>query len=190
MQQIASGDRRAFAALFDRYQASVVRFCHRFSNDRARADDLSQEIFVKLYRAAPTWRPDARLKTFLFRIATNHCLNALRAEPRARARPAGADAGPGGGGGVGVEEAAGSSPEQAVAGNELEEVVRRTLLEMPERERAAFAMARFEGMSYREIAQALSATESAVKSLVHRATVAMATAVAAHDSGNSEGKTA
>src|SRR5688572_33374619 len=78
MLQVAAGDRRAFAVLFDRYHASVSRFALRFVGDRERAEELTQDIFVKLYRNAKGYRPTAKFKTFLFRVASNHCLNEVR----------------------------------------------------------------------------------------------------------------
>jgi RNA polymerase sigma-70 factor (ECF subfamily) len=171
MQKVAAGDRRAFAALFDRHQASVVRFAYRFVGDRARAEELAQDIFVKLYRNAKSYRPSAKFKTFLFRVATNHCLNEVRrGEYRVKhvqddAGKSEAEALPG---------PSGSSPDQELAGRELEALVQRALGELSDRERAAFSMCRFEGMAYREIASALKATEAAVKSLIHRATLSVA----------------
>lgn len=172
MVQVAAGDRRAFAALFDRHQGSVVRFAQRFVGDRARAEELAQDIFVKLYRSAKAYRPSAKFKTFLFRVATNHCLNEVRrgeyrvkheAIDEAPSREADALPGPGA-----------PTPADELAGRELEAAVGSAMAELSDRERAAFTMCRFEGMAYREIAEALSASEAAVKSLIHRATLAVA----------------
>ncbi|MBI3181439.1 MAG: sigma-70 family RNA polymerase sigma factor [Myxococcales bacterium] len=171
MLRVAAGDKSAFAALFDRYQASICRFAYRFVGDQARAEELAQEIFVKLYRSAKSYRPSAKLKTFLFRVASNHCLNEVRrgeyrmphVEPHTEEQE-GAD---------GQAQHA-SGPDQALEGKELERAVGEALSKMSERERAAFTMCRFEGMAYRDIAFALSASEAAVKSLIHRATLAVA----------------
>jgi RNA polymerase sigma-70 factor (ECF subfamily) len=174
MLRVAGGDRVAFASLFDRHQARVVRFCQRFVGDAARAEELAQDVFVKLFRSAAAYRPTASFKTFLFRVATNHCLNEVRrGEYRAPRTPDGADAdadadadAEGGGGGA--------RPDEAAEARELERAVQGALAGMSERERAAFCMARFEGMAYRDVAEALGASEAAVKSLIHRATLAVA----------------
>jgi RNA polymerase sigma-70 factor (ECF subfamily) len=180
MLGVASGDKAAFARLFDRHQQSICRFAYRFVGDRARAEELAQDIFVKLYRNASSYRPSAKFKTFLFRVATNHCLNEVRrGEYRVtHTSDHTEDDEP-------IEAAAGegSMPDQHVAGKELEEAVSQALLGMSERERAAFSMCRFEGMAYREIADALSASEAAVKSLIHRATLAVAKRVEALQAG-------
>jgi RNA polymerase sigma-70 factor (ECF subfamily) len=172
MLKVAAGDRRAFGQLFDRYHASVARFALRFVGDRARAEELTQDIFVKLYRNAKAYKPSAQFKTFLFRVATNHCLNEVRrGEYRVShtsTAPTEEDDG------VDVAGPQAERPDEAVAGRELERAVGEALAGMSERERAAFTMCRFEGMAYRDIAEALEASEAAVKSLIHRATLAVA----------------
>ena len=172
MQRVAAGDRKAFALLFDRYHASVARFAFRFVGDRARAEELTQDIFVKLYRNAKSYKPSAKFKTFLFRVATNHCLNEVRrGEYRVEHTSTETEADEGG---LEVAGGEGDRPDQALAGRELERAVGEALKAMSERERAAFTMCRFEGMAYRDIAEALEASEAAVKSLIHRATLAVA----------------
>ncbi|MBN1210685.1 MAG: sigma-70 family RNA polymerase sigma factor [Myxococcaceae bacterium] len=173
MLRVAAGDRKAFALLFDRHHASVARFAFRFVGDRARAEELTQDIFVKLYRNAKAYKPTAQFKTFLFRVATNHCLNEVR---RGEYRVAHTSTSPTEESEAGVEVAGpeGDRPDEAVAGRELERAVGEALKGMSERERAAFTMCRFEGMAYRDIAEALEASEAAVKSLIHRATLAVA----------------
>ena len=83
MLQVARGDRAAFTRLFDRHQQRVVRFCHRFVGDAHRAEELAQDVFVKLYKSASRYQQTARFQTFLFRVATNTCLNELRRPGRA-----------------------------------------------------------------------------------------------------------
>jgi len=177
MLQVAKGDRQAFARLFDRHQASVVRFCRRFVGDGARAEELAQDVFVRLFRSAKSYQPSARFKTFLFRVATNVCLNDVR-RPAAKAEvledPV-KDDGPT----VFEQQADGVTPLAALEAKQLEAAVDRAMAKMSERERAAFAMCRFEGLAYRDIAQALESTEAAVKSLIHRATVQVAKQLAA-----------
>lgn len=165
------GDRRAFATLFDRHQASVVRFCFRFVGTQARAEELAQDIFVKLYKGAKGWRPEAKFKTFLFRVATNHCLNELRRGEVKAEVSEGRDVADDDKPGVLETQASDDSPQLHLEGKELEAAVAKALAAMTDRERAAFTMCRFEGLAYRDIAAALEASEAAVKSLIHRATV-------------------
>ncbi len=174
MLAVGRGDRRAFATLFDRHQASVVRFCGRFVGNAARGEELAQDVFVRLYQSAKRYQPSARFKTYLFRVATNACLNELRrpalAAEQAEASLMSHDDETGERTPLG-QASGGETPDLAVEGKELEAAVDHALRKMSERERAAFTMCRFEGMAYRDIADALEASEAAVKSLIHRATL-------------------
>jgi RNA polymerase sigma-70 factor (ECF subfamily) len=170
------GDDGAFRVLFERHAKAMVSFCHHFVRDAARAEELAQDVFVKLYRASDRYRPSARFKTFLYRIASNHCLNELRrgeygaraAEGRAGEAPPAVDAMP--------SEA--PTPEAAAQGAALERAVGALLERLPEKQRAALVLCRLEGLSYQEIADVLDTSVAAVKSLVHRATVTAAGALA------------
>ena len=171
------GDEAAFRALFEKYARAMVAFCHRFVRDTARAEELAQDVFLKVHRAAAGWRPGASFRSWLYRIASNHCLNELRrgeyAARRARDRqedgaPVDPDDLPGGA----------ATPEQAAEGAALSRAVEALLESLPEKQRAAFVLCRFEGLSYLEIARALDTSVAAVKSLVHRATVRAAEALA------------
>jgi RNA polymerase sigma-70 factor (ECF subfamily) len=178
MLKVARGDRRAFSELFDRHHRRVAGFAFRFVQDRARAEELAQDIFVKLYQNARGYRPSARFKTYLFRVATNHCLNELR---RGEYRVKHVSDSDEGAAEVARRESSPSAedgaPDRALEGKELERAVGAALANLSDRERAAFTMCRFEGMAYREIADALSASEAAVKSLIHRATLSVARAL-------------
>lgn len=177
--RVGRGDKAAFAQLFDRHQKRVARFAFRFVGDEARAEELTQEVFVKLYRAAPRYRPSAQFKTFLFRVASNHCLNEVRrGEHRMQRIQEGTDEEA-----VEVPAPDAHDPLRAVEGRELEACVRGALAELSDRERAAFTLCRFEGMAYRDIAEALSASEAAVKSLIHRATLSVARKIEALQAG-------
>jgi RNA polymerase sigma-70 factor (ECF subfamily) len=169
MLQVAAGDRAAFARLFDRHQARVVRFCQRFVGDAPRAEELAQDVFIKLYKSAGRYQRTARFQTFLFRVATNTCLNELRRPGRAAEKveaPVDDDT-------PGVIERTPhhETPDQVLEGKDVERALNLALAKMSDRERAAFTMCRFEGMAYRDIAEALEATEAAVKSLIHRASL-------------------
>ena len=180
MLKAAAGEKEAFAALFDRYQASVARFAYRFVGDKARAEELAQEIFLRLYRSAKRYRASAKFKTFLFRVATNCCLNEVR---RWEYHVSRSITEPGDSSEIESVAADDARPDQSLDGLELEAAVGAALREMSPRERAAFAMCRFEGMPYREIAVALSSSEAAVKSLIHRATLAVARRIETLEAG-------
>jgi RNA polymerase sigma-70 factor (ECF subfamily) len=169
------GDESAFRTLFERHARSMVAFCHHFVKNQARAEELAQDVFLKLHQAAPRYQPSARFQTFLYRIASNHCLNELRRGEHQARRAAGADGEP-------AEPDAlpgpAATPEESARGAALERAVARMLERLPEKQRLALVLCRFQGLSYEEIAAVLETTVPAVKSLVHRATVAAAEALA------------
>ncbi len=174
MLAFQQGDEGAFRELYQRNARAMIAFCHHFVRDAARAEELAQDVLVKLYRSRERYRPTARFRTFLYRIAANHCLNELRrGEWTARAQ-SGADP---------VVDpdllpSRAPTPEEAAAGTALEGAVRALLDRLPEKQRVALVLCRFQGLSYEEIAAVLDTTVPAVKSLVHRATVTAAQALA------------
>jgi RNA polymerase sigma-70 factor (ECF subfamily) len=176
MLALQQGDEGAFRTLYERHAPAMFRYCHHFVRNAARAEELAQDVFLSLYRARDRYRAAARFKTFLYRVASNACLNELRRGGRERPAdalgegdgPAELDALPSGEAG----------PEELARGKALESAVQALLAKLPEKQRAALVLCRFEGLSYEEIAQVLETTVPAVKSLIHRATVAAAAALA------------
>ncbi|HTN52076.1 MAG TPA: RNA polymerase sigma factor [Anaeromyxobacter sp.] len=176
------GDEASFRTLYERNARAMVAFCHHLVRDAARAEELAQDVFVKLHAARDRYQPTARFKTFLYRIASNHCLNELRrGEYAARARLAGEEPAE-----PDALASGAATPEEAARGAALERAVAGLLARLPEKQRAALVLCRFEGLSYEEIAAVLDTTVSAVKSLVHRATVAAADALRAFAPGSAE----
>ncbi len=168
------GDQSAFRTLFERHARSMVAFCRHFVKDQARAEELAQDVFLKLHQAAARYQPSARFKTFLYRIASNHCQNELRRSEHG-ARRAGGEVEP-----EELDNLPGQAPtpEESARGAALGRAVEQLLRRLPEKQRMALVLCRFQGLSYEEIAGALDTTVPAVKSLVHRATVAAAEALA------------
>jgi RNA polymerase sigma-70 factor (ECF subfamily) len=178
------GDEAAFRLLYERNARAMIAYCHRFVRDAARAEELAQDVFVKLYRVAGRYQPSARFKTFLYRVATNHCLNEVRrAEFTQRAAgPVGEDQAPD----LDALPSGAAGPHEEAVARSLEQAVVSLLGALPDKQRAAFVLCRFEGMSYDEIAETLETSVSAVKSLIHRATVSAASALAAFAPGGDE----
>jgi RNA polymerase sigma-70 factor (ECF subfamily) len=171
--QAQRGDAQAFAELFRRHSRSMVNFAYRYVGDRGRAEELAQDVFLKLHRSLGTYVPTSRFKTFLYRVAANHCLNELR-RGEYRARPLrGVDPQDP----VDAVDLETPQPDEMAAARELEAGVAEAIAALPERERLALVLCRFQGLPYRDIALAMETTESAVKSLIHRATAALADAL-------------
>jgi RNA polymerase sigma-70 factor (ECF subfamily) len=165
MLAFAAGDEAAFEALFDRWSAPLLRFLERMVKDRATAEELVQEAFLRVYRARGGYQPRARFSTWLYRIAGNLALNELRRPRRARPHASVDDeVGPA------LELIEGGAPPDELAHARLVSAsLEDALDELPERQRMALLLSAVEGLSYAEVAEALETTPASVKSLVHRA---------------------
>ena len=175
MIRVRDGDQEAFRELFEKHSRSIVNFAFHFVGHRQRAEEIAQDVFLQIYRAAPRYEPTAKFTTWLYRIATNACLNEVRRpehrhprrsiehqpdDERKRAE-------------IAFPDPTAVPGDSALAGRELEAKIHEVLEDLPPNQRAALLMSRVDGMSYLEVAEALDTTESAVKSLVFRATATM-----------------
>ena len=162
MLAFRAGDGSAFDALFRRWAAPLLRYLQRMVKDAASAEDLVQEVFLRVHRSRDRYTPDARFSTWLYRIATNLALNELR-RPRVRAHHSSdADV-------AAPLRAVGPAPDEHAHARRLTERVELELARLPENQRAALWLASVEGLSYAEVAETLEVSEKAVKALVHRA---------------------
>ena len=162
MVRFREGDRSAFEQLFHRYTPPLVNFLARMVPERARAEELAQEVFVRIYRARDRYEPTARFSTFLFGIAHRLALNELDRAHRRREQALDEDA-------AGRLAAAGPQADEAYAGKRTAERVDAALEELPARQRAALLLRVQEELGYEEIASILATSTSSVKSLLHRA---------------------
>ena len=168
------GDRRAFDTLFARYTPRVLTFLNRMVRDRGRAEELTQDVFVRIYNAAARYEPRARFSTYVFGIAHNLALNELARAHRKYERSAND-----------LTEAAGADPrptaEEQLDGERMRGRLERALATLPERQRAALLLRSEQDLDYDEIAETLETTVSSVKSLLHRAREAVLAALAKED---------
>ncbi len=168
---VESRDRRIFEVLFQRHRGAIVGYASRYTRDRARAEELAQEVFVRVYKTK-SYQADASFKTWLYKVATNVCLNEVR-RPEHRQSFQSIDVEREDGGAPVLAAREDVSPEVQLSSAELAARLEATLAGLPEKQRAAFVMVRHEAMTHEEIAEALSTSVSAVKSLVHRALEAL-----------------
>jgi RNA polymerase sigma-70 factor, ECF subfamily len=159
MARAVSDDRDAFDELVTRHRARVLGIVHRYFDGPEDAEDLAQEAFLRLYRARRSYRPSARFTTLLYRIVVNLCIEESRKRRRRPTQAWLADESAGGG----------EEPEQVALSREADRRVRAALERLPEKQRMAVLLARYEGQSYREIAEALDCTEKAVEAMLYRA---------------------
>ena len=171
MAHLAAGDRDAFALLLGRYQRPMITFCYSFMRDSGIAEDLAQETFLRVYRNAGRYKPIAKFSTWLYRIATNLCINELKKRRLRQTLPLDAPAGLDPDGTRIVEKLAGDAeqPLSAVERREAHELARNALGYLPEEQRVTLVMVEYHGLSYREIAEILNVTVSAIKMRVKRA---------------------
>jgi RNA polymerase sigma-70 factor (ECF subfamily) len=166
MLAFAKGREEAFVELYHRYRDRLVTYTQRMLGDQARAEDAAQEVFLKLYRARDSYQAKSRFSTFLYRIATNHCLN-----QRARLEQHLVD-------GDADHDALATNhldQQQRLAQKQLAGSIEQALSQLPERQRAALLLVHYEGMSYREAAESLEVSEQAIKAMIHRARATLMT---------------
>jgi len=170
MLDVKAGDEASFDLLLQKYRSPLVNFLGRMVQDRATAEDLAQEVFLRVYRARKQYAPSAKFTTWLFRIATNLALNSLRDNRRQRME-------------VSIDSPASDdedAPPRELPAREMRidehmierdrtEFIRRAVASLPEKQRAAVLLHKYEEMDYADIAKVLECSESALKSLLFRA---------------------
>ena len=160
MARIGAGDHAAMVQLVARHQRALLNFFLRYTGELARAEDLTQETMLRVLKSASAYRPLAPFGVWLFRIAKNLCLNELDAR-RTRIRR------------IDEEHGAVGSPEEQMDRAEHEARIRQAIRRLPERQRLALVLHRFEGLQMSEIAQVMETNAGAVEALLSRATVAL-----------------
>ena len=168
MLGVKAGDEACFEQLLGKYRTPLVGFLYRMVRDQATAEDLAQEAFLRVFRARKSYAPDAKFTTWLFRIATNLALNSLR-DGRRRQRELSID-GPEEGGQPVMEVADPSAAiEQKLVDRDRTRAIWQAVQALPEKQRAAVMLHKYQELGYEEIAHILGCSESALKSLLFRA---------------------
>jgi RNA polymerase sigma-70 factor (ECF subfamily) len=182
MLRVRADDAGAFEELVRRYQHRLVAVMHHLVGNAEEAEDLAQEVFLRIYRARKTYHPRSKFSTWLFTIANNLALNSLRTQSRRPVVPLTArESGPLGNR---PEEQLvpdpGTGPVQRVQKAELAERIRAALDSLNERQRMAVVLNKFEDMNYAEIAEVMGLSIKAVKSLLSRARVNLRAALSGY----------
>ena len=174
VERVQRGDKKAFDVLVLKYQHKVANLVSRYIRDQAEVLDVTQEAFIKAYRALPKFRGDSAFYTWLYRVAINTAKNHLAAQSR---RPPGDD--------IEAETAEqmdfgtklkeGDTPERMALQGEIAETVQQALDELPDDLRTAITLRELEGLSYDEIAQAMECPIGTVRSRIFRAREAIDT---------------
>lgn len=167
MLRVKAGDAEAFNQLMDRYQRTVVNLVFRFTGDAENAEDLAQEVFLRIYRAAPRYEPKAKFFTYLYQVTLNLCRN--ERERSGRRKASSLDAGEKGWDIPDPEVGA----EGLVQRQETASQVQAAIQELPQEQRQLLVLQRFQELGYEELAEVTSQTVSAVKAKLHRARLAL-----------------
>ena len=165
MLRCQKGEEASFEELVRRYQKRVIYTVYRYTGDRTEAEDLTQEVFLRVYNARQSYQPTSKFESWIFTIVNNICLNEIRNRKRRRVQSIFTD---------------GSNPQINIAGQqktassqlrgwELQITVRSALDSLPDSQRMAVILNKFENFSYEDIAQMMKMTVPAVKSLLFRA---------------------
>ncbi|WP_420238722.1 RNA polymerase sigma factor [Telmatobacter bradus] len=170
MLRAAAGDDSCFSLLAEKYHRPMIHFLFRMVHNQAVAEELAQEVFLRVYRARQSYRAEARFSTWLYRIATNLAVNYARDTRHERAaQTIYLDA---------PDEETGSTPdlangemsvEQRLLQDERMAAIREHVMALPERQRMAVLMHKYQGLDYKQIGEVLKLSESATKSLLFRA---------------------
>jgi RNA polymerase sigma-70 factor, ECF subfamily len=170
MLRVAAGDEAGFNYLVGRYHRAMINFLYRMVHNQAVAEELAQEVFLRVYRSRESYRAEAKFTTWLYRIATNLAVNHARDTKHERAAQ-----------NVYLDmpdEETGTTPEvaddrpsveQSLLKDERMAMIRKHVMALPERQRTAVLMHKYQGLDYRQIGEVLKLSESATKSLLFRA---------------------
>lgn len=170
MLELRTGNMAAFDVLLSKYRKPMISFMYRMVHNQAVAEELAQEVFLRVYRSRETYRAEARFSTWLYRIATNLGVNHARNTRRERTAPTvfldepDAESGS-------MPDVADSTPsaEASLLRRERLNAIRQHVMALPERQRHAVLMHKYEGLDYKQIGEVLKLSESATKSLLFRA---------------------
>lgn len=169
MLRFKEGDGSAFEALLDKYHAPIINFIYRFIGDEQESEDLAQEVFLRIYRCASNYTPQAKFSTWIYRIAKNLTLNELRRKKIQKTSSLE--------GMIQTEEGelkkqfSDDKPSslQELERQDLIDIVRKAIDSLPPNQKTAVILSKYEGLSYEEIAKVIGCSVSAVKSLLSRA---------------------
>ena len=170
MLRVAAGDDAAFDYLVEKFRRPMISFMYRMTRSQAVAEELAQEVFLRVYRSRQSYAANAKFTTWLYRIATNLAVNHARDTRHERPEHIVNIDEPDTETGMTVDVAdRGLNAEQLILRRERLAAIRREVEALPERQRAAVLMHKYQNMDYKQIAAVLNLSESATKSLLFRA---------------------
>jgi RNA polymerase sigma-70 factor, ECF subfamily len=171
MLDVKAGDEASFELLLRKYRAPLTNFLYRMVRDSAVAEDLAQEVFLRVYRARREYAPSAKFTTWMFRIATNLALNSVRDNRHRKAEVSTDQSNDTGEDDIRALEVPDRAPnvEQSLVARSRSTFILKAIHALPEKQRAAVLLHKYQELDYDEIARVLDCSESALKSLLFRA---------------------
>ncbi len=168
--RIKRGDQHAFKLLFDKYHIKVFNTCMGFLHNKNDAEDITQDVFIEVYKSSNKFRGDSKFSTWIYRIAVNKSLNHIRDNKRSnwlksvetllsgtRSKE------------VQTKHALGGNPEIILENTEKAEMLHHAMDSLPKNQKIAFTLNKYEDLSYKEISEVMDISLSSVESLIHRA---------------------
>jgi len=169
VENFKNGHNDAFDELVRRYQQIIFNVAYRFLGNRQDVLDAAQDVFVKVYYALPDFEPNAKFSTWLYRITVNHCLNVLRSKKRRRWLSTFSNYDKDSQNQFFNISDDTHNPESNFEKSEKEEIIRKAIDSLSAPQRAAVILHRYQGLTYKEIAQVMNTSVSSVESSLHRA---------------------
>lgn len=170
MLRVKAGDESAFQYLVGKYRRPMVNYMYRMAHNAAAAEDLAQEVFLRVYRSRESYQATAKFTTWLYRIATNLAVNHARDTRHERPEQMVSLDEPDESTGLSMDVADSSlTVEETILRRERMAAIRQRVQALPERQRMAIIMHKYQHMDYRQIGEVLKLSESATKSLLFRA---------------------
>ena len=168
-EELKKGDLKSFRVLVDEHQRKVLNTCYRFVGSREDAEDLTQEVFLEVYKSISSFRGDSKISTWIYRIAVTKSLDFIRRKKRKKRFAIFKST-------FNDDEVEEDIPDNQNLnpGSRIEEqdrirILNEAIESLPENQRAAFTLSKYDEMSYKEIAEILNTTVASVESLIHRA---------------------
>jgi len=169
MQKVREDDDGAFDLLMNRYKRPLLNFIYRMIQDASIAEELAQDVFVRIYMARKRYQPTARFSTWLFKVATNTTLKHIRKNSRIILQAeleSNEDEGTGRFYKISIDT--GTNAYQRVERKEMAGLVRKALNRLPEKEKMALSLRKYDDFSYKEIADIMKCSVGAIKTYIHR----------------------
>jgi len=170
--RIRNHDQQAFKMVFDKYQIKVFNTCMGFLHNKNDAEDITQEVFIEIYKSINKFRKDSKLSTWIYRIAVNKSLNFIRDNKKSNWLKSIETLFPGAKNPeIAIKDNINDDPGKTIENKERAVMLHKAIGSLPKNQKIAFTMNKYEDLSYKQIAEVMGLSLSSVESLIHRAKI-------------------